>query len=136
MPGFADLDWIAILISTFVAGGLGAAWSSTALFGGAWMAELGLPRDALGPAGPAIGGSVFSCFVCAVSLAWLLAGLGISSAAGGAAVGALVGCGIVAMTMLSDALFSGWSLRLYLIQVGYRAIYIVLIGAIVGGLSG
>jgi Protein of unknown function (DUF1761) len=136
MPGFADLDWIAILISTFVAGGLGAAWYSKALFGEAWMAELGMPRDALGLAGPAIGGSVFSCFVCAVSLAWLLAALGISSAGGGAAVGALVGCGIVAMTMFSDALFSGWSLRLYLIQVGYRAIYIVLIGAIVGGLSG
>ena len=39
------------------------------------------------------------------------------------------------MTMLSDALFSAWSLKLYLIQVGYRAIYIVLIGAIEGGFA-
>lgn len=136
MLDLADLHWIAILASTFVAGGLGAAWYSPALFGDAWLSEIGKSREEAGPTGPAIGGSVFSCFVCSVSMAWLLTWLGVTSVAGGAAVGALVGCGVVAMTMLSDALFSGWSLRLYLIQVGYRALYIVLIGAIYGGLSG
>jgi hypothetical protein len=135
MPGLSDLHWIAILVSTFVAGGLGAAWYSPALFGNPWLAELGKSRDELGPGGPAIGGSVFSCFVCSVSMAWLLTGLGVSGIARGAGVGALVGLGIVAMTMLSDALFSGWSFRLYMIQVGYRAVYIVLIGAIYGGFT-
>jgi hypothetical protein len=41
--------------------------------------------------------------------------------------------GIVGMTMLSDSLFSGWGWPLYLIQVGYRATYLVLMGAICGG---
>ena len=36
-----DFDWIAIALSTVVAGGLGAAWYSAALFGPAWMAEIG-----------------------------------------------------------------------------------------------
>lgn len=135
MSTLADLHWIAILVSTFVAGGLGAAWYSSALFGDVWLAEIGKSRAEAGPAGPAIGGSVLSCFVCSVAMAWLLTGLGVTSVAGGAAVGALVGLGVVAMTMLSDALFSGWSLRLYLIQVGYRALYLVLIGAIYGGFS-
>jgi hypothetical protein len=44
----------------------------------------------------------------------------------------LLGLGIVAMTMLSDALFSGWGTRLYLIQVSYRALYLVVMGAICG----
>ena len=68
-------------------------------------------------------------------MAMLITGLDATGIARGAGVGALVGIGIVAMTMLSDALFSAWSLRLYLIQSGYRVLYIVLIGAIEGGFS-
>jgi len=133
MPAIGELDWPAILVSTFVAGGLGAAWYSPVLFGPAWMAALGKRPEELGPSGGAMAGSVFSCFIASVSLAWLIGGLGVDSIAGGAAVGALAGFGIVAMTMLSDSLFSGWGWKLYAIQTGYRAIYLVLIGAILGG---
>ena len=127
-----DIHWIAILVSTVVAGGLGAAWYSPALFGPAWMAEIGLSDDDVGPAGREIAGSVFSCFVASLAMAWLLHGLGVVGVGPGLAVGVIVGFGIVAMTMLSDALFSGWSARLYAIQVGYRALYLILIGGIQG----
>jgi hypothetical protein len=50
-----------------------------------------------------------------------------------AGLGALLGLGVVAMTMLSDALFSGWTAKLYAIQLGYRATYLVLMGAVCGG---
>jgi len=43
-------------------------------------------------------------------------------------LGAIIG--FVAMTKLSDALFSGWSARLYGIQLGYRATYPILISRI------
>ena len=36
------------------------------------------------------------------------------------------------MTTLSDALFSHWSPKLYLIRLGYRATYLGLTGAICG----
>ncbi|MCR9094581.1 MAG: DUF1761 domain-containing protein [bacterium] len=127
-----DFDWIAIALSTVVAGGLGAAWYSPALFGPAWMAEIGLDEGDAGPAGREIAGSVFSCFVASLAMAWLLGGLGITGVGPGLLAGAIVGFGIVAMAMLSDALFSGWSARLYLIQVGYRALYLILIGGIQG----
>ena len=133
MPDLASLDWIAILVCTFVAGGLGAAWYSPVLFGNAWMAELGMGEDDIGPAGREIAGSVFSCFVASLAMATLQEGFGIDGVGPGLAVGATIGLGIVAMTMLSDALFSGWSLRLYAIQTGYRAGYVTLIGAIYGG---
>ena len=131
-----DFDWIAIALSTLVAGGLGAAWYSPALFGPAWMAEIGLDEDDVGPAGREIAGSVFSCFIASIAMAWLLAGLETRGLVPGFVVGTIVGFGIVAMTMLSDALFSGWSARLYAIQVGYRAGYLILIGGIQGWFAG
>ena len=133
MPDLASLDWVAILVCTFFAGGLGAAWYSPALFGKAWMAEIGLGEEDLGPGGREIAGSVFSCFVASLAMAMLQQKFGIQGAGSGLCVGATIGLGIVAMTMLSDALFSGWSLRLYAIQTGYRALYVSLIGAIYGG---
>ena len=52
---------------------------------------------------------------------------------GNAWLAALAGIGFVATAMLSDSLFSGWGWRLYLIQTGYRVLYLMLIGAICGG---
>ena len=135
MSQLAELNWIAIIVSTFVAGGLGAAWYSPALFGKAWLAEIGRGEEDLGLAGREIAGSILSCFIASVSMALLLTALGIQRVGDGLGLGALVGLGIVAMTMLSDALFSGWSARLYAIQVGYRATYLVLIGGIYVGLT-
>lgn len=133
MPDLGALDWLAILVATLVSGGLGALWYSPVLFGDAWLAAIGKREEELGPGGPAMAGSVFSCFVASLSMAILLTGLGVSSLVGGLGVGALVGLGIVAMAMLSDALFSDWGWRLYLIQAGYRVLYLVLIGGIYGG---
>ena len=121
--------------SRLLSGGLGAAWYSPALFGHAWMAELGKSAEDLEPSPVAMVGSVFSCFVVAVSLALLLWGLGVSTWTGGLGVSALIGFGIVAMTMLSDSLFSEWGWKLYIIQSGYRVLYILLSGAILGGWS-
>ncbi len=136
MFDLSNLHPLAILISTVVAGGLGAAWYSPALFGPAWMAELGETEETLAPSGTAMGGSIFSCFVAAVAVDLLVVATGTTTALAGAALGALLGFGIVAMTMLSDALFSGWSRTLYVIQMSYRAIYLVLMGAICGAFAG
>jgi len=46
-------------------------------------------------------------------------------------LGAIIG--FVAMTKLSDALFSGWRAHLYATQVGHRATYPILISGIYGG---
>ncbi len=133
MPELTDLSWIAILVSTIGAGGLSAAWYSPALFGNAWRAALGKSDDELGSPGLAIAGSVFSCFVASISLAILLSWFGLDSVTTGLGVGTLIGFGVVAMTMLSDALFSGWGVRLYSIQTSYRVTYLMLIGGIQGG---
>ena len=132
MIDFAALDWIAVAIGTVLGGGLGAFWYSPAAFGNVWMAEIGLDPEQAQPDGAAMGGSILSCAVAATSVEVVTTAIGVASLAGGIAVGALLGLGIVAMAMLSDALFSGWSKRLYFIQMGYRAAYLVIMGAVCG----
>ena len=121
-----------ILVGAVLSSMLGAAWYSPALFGPAWMKALGKTEDELTPAGKEIAGSALSCLIAASAMEWLVVSTGSTTALAGASVGALVGLGIVAMTMLSDALFSGWGVALYAIQVGYRATYLLLMGTISG----
>lgn len=49
MLDLRQLDWIAILVSTRVSGGIGANWCSSSLFGTAWMHEFGMNEEDLGP---------------------------------------------------------------------------------------
>ncbi|MEM7411210.1 MAG: DUF1761 domain-containing protein [Myxococcota bacterium] len=128
----SGLEPVAIVIGAVVSSALGAAWYSPALFGPAWIRELGLNEEDLAPDAVAMVGSIVSCFVAATAIDFLVGSTGASGWIEGLGVGALVGLGIVAMTMLSDALFSGWSRKLYAIQLGYRALYLVLMGALSG----
>lgn len=129
----ASLNPAAIGVAALVGVVLGAAWYSPLLFGNAWISALGKPREQLGSPGAAMAGSVVSCLVAATAVDALVASVGADSVLAGAGVGVVLGFGIVAMTMLSDSLFSGWGWRLYAIQMGYRASYLVLMGAISGG---
>ena len=45
MIEWARLDLGAIALGAVVGGGLGAAWSSPALFGNAWLSEIGRTAD-------------------------------------------------------------------------------------------
>jgi len=129
---FNSLNVFAVLVAALVSTMLGGLWYSPVLFGPAWLAEIGKSADDLGPAGAAIAGSAFSCLVAATAVDLLCAATGTAGLIPGATLGLVLGLGIVAMTMLSDALFSGWSPKLYLIQLGYRATYLVIMGAICG----
>ncbi len=133
MFDLAGVNFAAVGVAALVGVVLGAAWYSPLLFGPAWMAALGKAQEELGSPAAAMGGSIVSCGVAAVSVALVVAATGAGTALAGAGVGALLGLGVVAMTMLSDSLFSGWGWPLYFIQMGYRALYLILMGAICGG---
>ena len=128
----SDFDPLAVLVVTVVSSALGAAWYSPALFGNAWLAAIGKTGDELGAAAPAIGGSVVACLVTACAVEYLVGAVGANSIGSGAGLGLLLGLAIVATAMLSDALFSGWGTRLFLIQAGYRVTYLVIMGAVCG----
>lgn len=50
-------------------------------------------------------------------------------------LGGISGFGFLAVTMLPDALFSGWRARLDATQVGHRATSPILISGIYGGIA-
>lgn len=130
MMGMASLNIYPIIVSAIVAMVLGALWYSPLLFGNAWMKALGKTKDQLGAAVPAMIGSLVVCVVSAFSMEFIVVAVGANTLAAGAIIGIAVGVGVVAMAMLSDALFSGWGWPLYFIQSGYRVSYLILMGMI------
>jgi len=128
-----EIKLIAVLVATLAGMMLGAFWYSPIAFGKAWMDSIGKTEEDLGSAtGPMIG-SVVACLVTAMSLAIVISLSGISDALGGAMLGGLIGLGIVFPALLSDSLFCGWGSKLLMIQSGYRVIYAIVMGAIIGG---
>ena len=76
MPGLEQMNIFAVLVGAVASMALGALWYSPLLFGNAWMAAIGKTHDQLGPAGPAMFGSMLSCLLTAAVVEYLLVGLG------------------------------------------------------------
>ena len=76
--------------------------------------------------------SFFAALLTAVVLALLLVPLQVDGWLDGALLGLFVGVGFIATAMASDASFCRWGLKLFLIQSGYRVVYSVLMGGILG----
>jgi hypothetical protein len=111
---------------------LGAIWYAPPVFGNRWMAALGKTKEQLGSPARAMGLTLITCLISAWVLAVILARAGVGSAMGGAVAGVGVGLGVYGLNLYSDSLFAGISLRLILIQAGYRASQYALMGAILG----
>ena len=134
MLDFGSFNWLAILAATVVAFLIGGLWYGP-LFGQAWLDALGRTQDDIEPTPTPFVVSAVTSFLTAVAMAMVLAGLGIGTATAGAGVGALVGVAFIATAMASDAAFCDWGVKLWAIQSGYRAVYAVVMGAILGGWS-
>ncbi|NKB97703.1 MAG: DUF1761 family protein [Pseudomonadales bacterium] len=126
------INWWAVLVATLLAFGLGGIWYGP-VFGAAWMRELGKAPEDIEPSPRPFVISFFTALVTAVVLAWLAIELGVQGWLDGALLGLVMGIGFIATAMASDSAFCGWSLKLFLIQSGYRVLYSVLMGALLGG---
>lgn len=129
MLDFGGLNWWAILAATVVAFVIGGLWYGP-LFGKAWMQALGKTEADIEPTPAPFIISFFTALVTCVVLAALIQTLGIQSLSGGLVLGALMGLGFIATAMASDSAFCGWSIKLFLIQSGYRVLYSVVMGGI------
>lgn len=74
--------------------------------------------------------SFFTALLTCIVLAALIQALGIETLTGGLILGAITGVGLIATAMASDSAFCGWSLKLFLIQSGYRILYSIVMGGI------
>ena len=125
-------NWWAVLVATVLAFVLGGLWYGP-LFGKAWLAAMGKTEEDIEPSASPFVISFFTALLTAVTLAWLVHALSIQSWGGGALLGLVTGIGFIATAMASDTAFCGWGLRLFIIQAGYRVVYSVVMGALLGG---
>ncbi len=126
-----DLNWWAILVAVIVSFALGMPWYGP-LFGKAWLEALGKTADEIQPTPTPFIISLFTTFASAYVMAVLITGLGISTWFDGAILGLAVGVGFIAASNFSDAAFCGWSWKLTIIQSGYRVVYSIITGVILG----
>ena len=130
MLEFAGLNWLAIIVSTALAFGLGAVWYGP-LFGQAWLNAIGKKAEDITPTpGPFII-SFVSALLTSIVMAAVISSAGLAGLADGVIVGLFMGLGFIATAMASDSAFCGWGLKLYLIQAGYRVVYCVIMGVII-----
>lgn len=133
MPAEISFNYLAILVATVSTFLLGGLWYSPALFGKAWMQEMGFTEEALkakGDVGRIMGVSFVLELIMAFNLAAFIGAK--ASLSFGLLAGAAAGFGWVALAFGVTYLFERKSLRLFFINAGYHAIAFALMGAILG----
>jgi uncharacterized protein DUF1761 len=126
------VNWLAVLAATAVAFLLGGLWYSKALFGNAWMQEVGLTEEAVNEANMArtFGGTIVLQIIAAIALSVFLGAD--STWQSGLHSGLWIGLFWVATAYGVTYLFEQRSLRLFLINAGYYVVLYALMGTIIG----
>jgi hypothetical protein len=104
---FDELNWLAVIVATFVWFALGAVWYLPATFGGAWMRSIGWERS---PDEPQPGASMYvaplvAYLVGCVALGLITKAVGADTLGDGAALGLVASIGLVGSILFVTAVF-------------------------------
>jgi hypothetical protein len=127
-----ELNWVAIVVAAFVVYVLGAVWYSPVLFARPWMRVAGM-SDADVQSGSVIAlvvqavVTVVTSAVIAVIVSWS----GADNPLEGAAVGLLLGAGLVAVDHTKLLAFERRSPTLFAINNGYTVLGFVIMAGII-----
>lgn len=136
---FSSINWLAVLACVFISMVSGSLWYNPKTFFPIWWKGIGkIEKDAPGTSNMGVtwGLTVFSSFVQAVAMAFMVNAMG--SLMGGATwmTGAVSGfmlwVGFVAPTYLVNKLFAGHGLKIWAIEAGNHLLNFVLFGALLG----
>lgn len=129
-----SINFLSVIAATVVSIVIGFAWYSMAVFGKPWIKLVGLTKADLEKNKKDMGLKyalmVVASLVMAYVLAVLIELLYSITIIGGAKVGVLVWLGFVATLGLNSYIFENKPINLYLINVGYYLIALVVMGAI------
>ena len=128
----AGINWLAVVVATIAAFGLGGFWYSKALFGNTWLQEVGLTDEAVNSANmPRTFGTTFVLqFLAVTALAALIGTDG--NWQSGLQTGLTVSVFWIATAYGITYLFEQRSLRLFLINAGYNIVLFAIVGTIIG----
>lgn len=128
----SDVGWPAVFVATVAAFLLGGLWYSKAMFGAAWMQEVGLTEEAMNSANMrrTFAGTIVLQILAAIALSIFLGAD--STWRTGLTTGLVVGLFWIATAYGVTYLFEQRSVRLFLINAGYYVVLYAIIGTIIG----
>ncbi len=126
------INWLAVVVATFVAFALGGLWYSKALFGNTWLEEVGLTEEAINNANMAktFGGTFVLQLLATIALATTLSAD--STWMDGLQNGLLISVLWIATAYGITYLFEQRSIRLFFINAGYYVVLFAISGSILG----
>ena len=135
MVPIANVNFIAVLVAAIVMMVLGFVWYSQFAFGKMWMGEAGTNAKSMADKKKMKQNMTFGImFIATLVMAYVLAHIVSYTQAKtvleGAQAGFWVWLGFVAPTMLSAVLFSGKSVKLYIIDTAHVLVGLLVMGAI------
>ena len=127
---------LAVIVSAVVYFMLGGLWFGL-VFANAWMQAVGKTMDELKkttmPEGTLYTLAFITALIMCYTLNWLLQRSGKQGVNEGVKLAIGLWIGIVATTIGPIFMFSGLSLRLFLLDTGYPLVAMIISGAIIGG---
>ena len=129
------VDWLAIVVATLAAFGVGAVWYSPLLFTKAWMRESGMTEERAKSTNMPL---VFGCSLLLIFLATFVFAMFLGPNIGwrnGTLYGFLAGLFWVTGYFGVNYLFERRSLGLFLINGGYNVVSFTVMGAVLGLMS-
>jgi hypothetical protein len=133
-----SINWLAVVVCVLVSMLSGSLWYNPKTFFPIWWKGIGGGEQGPGGSNMAMtwGLTVFSSFVQAVAMAFMVNAMGGLmggvSLATGAGTGFMLWLGFIAPTYLVNKLFAGHGLKIWAIEVGNHLLNFVLFGAILG----
>ena len=128
----AGINWLAVVVATVAAFAIGGLWYSKALFGNAWLQEVGLNEEAVNNTNmpKTFGGTFVLQFLAVTALAAMIGAD--STWQSGLHSGLLISVFWVATAYGTTYLFEQRSLRLFLINAGYNVVWFAIVGTVIG----
>ena len=132
--GWADIDWIGVVVAVIASMALGFLWYSKFAFLKVWQEDTGMTDEKMRSGNMAMmfGGMIVLVIISTIAVALLI---GTGDIEAGLAIGAIVGFGIAAARVLPQYMFAQQPNRLALMQAINLGIGITLTGAIIGAFN-
>jgi hypothetical protein len=128
----STINWLAILVAAVASFAVGSVWYAKPVFGGVWQKLIARSDEDIRNASmiKIFGLAFLLTLVMAINLAMFIGeGKGFAF---GLFAGAAAGIGWVAMGIGVMYLYEGRSFKLWLINAGYQALMLTIMGAIIG----
>jgi hypothetical protein len=128
-----SINWGGLIVAVVVKQAIGGVWFSSVGFGRRWSALTGVSAAEMRARLPKVlPMEIVAAFIMAFVLVHAIRYAGGYGALSGSIVGFMNWLGFVAVTALNAVLYANRSLALYLIDMGYWLVSLVVMGAILG----